>query len=615
MPIPKGTRNGILLPRVLVVDDELGAVELFKGRDGLSRWEEAARKRRVRFCQQFGLISDDDDEGAGVTEPVAYASFVSGLCWSTSFGVTADPEAAIRYFRTREEREEPPPALVLLDLQFNMGAFDESNGSFQLKNLNYGTDVILPKLIKAFAKDKSVPGSSWCAIPVVIVSSLPKEALDPIIRERGARGMIGKDTRPEEARRLLRGYLEDHGLLPDERGILVGYSLAFLNCLASARRVARGDGNVLLLGESGTGKEGLARYIHDHSGRLGPYKVFHAAGRPEELQAGELFGHWKEAYTGADSDRPGLIEEANGGTLFVDEVADVGAGVQNLLLRPLQEKVAERMGRPPAGRPAEYRFDVKFLFATNKDIGSLAEGGQFRADLLSRVQQGTVLVPPLRERICDLGLLSRHILGKLDKSLQTGTQHFLDSQAREELARRNFARSNIRELENLLRDAVHAHRIEPRLTAADVSVANQIGLAPQGPSGANSFRSTQAHDLLFALIKGERQWESLSVLEAKAISSELPGFPAQLLVRLLEIALQASRSQQETVSWVRLVRQFWGIHPTTPQQAKREIYRLLAAEWIERRIAQAASESPLLMSESKMRALIVAALQKGSGDA
>jgi sigma-54 dependent transcriptional regulator, acetoin dehydrogenase operon transcriptional activator AcoR len=191
-------------------------------------------------------------------------------------------------------------------------------------------------------------------------------------------------------------------------GPLTTLSPAFGLVAERATRVAPSRVPVLILGESGTGKEVLARAIHGLSGRHGTLVGVNCGGIPPTLVEGELFGHKKGAFSGADQDRLGLVRASNGGTLFLDEIGDLPLAAQAALLRVLQESEVLPIGghRPQA-------LDLRVLAATHRDLDRLVREGKFRHDLLARLEGVTLELPPLRDREEDLGLLISLLLRKL----------------------------------------------------------------------------------------------------------------------------------------------------------------------------------------------------------
>jgi two-component system NtrC family response regulator len=209
--------------------------------------------------------------------------------------------------------------------------------------------------------------------------------------------------------------------------------------LEIADRVSRTDAGILITGESGTGKEVIARRIHVHSHKAeGPFVAVNCAAIPGELLESELFGHAKGAFTGAVKDRLGRFRQAQGGTLFLDEIGEIPLPLQAKLLRALQEKVVDAVGRD-----APISADVRIVAATNKDLQSRIRAGSFREDLYYRLNVVEVHVPPLRERTEDVPALVLHFVGELAE----GRDLTVPPRVMEELMRRPWP-GNVRELKN-----------------------------------------------------------------------------------------------------------------------------------------------------------------------
>lgn len=182
--------------------------------------------------------------------------------------------------------------------------------------------------------------------------------------------------------------------------------------LGSARKVAQSNLNVVLLGQTGTGKEVLARAIHNMSDRAdGPFVAVNCGAIPEGLQESELFGHMRGAFTGAVRKRVGMFSEANGGTIFLDEIGEVSLALQVKLLR-----VIETGGFRPVGGEKEELVDSRIIAATNRDLASLVEMGRFREDLFYRLSVATLTLPPLRERTEDIPDLVDYFIGESNQS-------------------------------------------------------------------------------------------------------------------------------------------------------------------------------------------------------
>ncbi|MCA1979184.1 MAG: sigma 54-interacting transcriptional regulator [Thiobacillus sp.] len=231
---------------------------------------------------------------------------------------------------------------------------------------------------------------------------------------------------------------------PVETG-LVGKSPAFNRMLELVRRVAPSDTTALLLGESGTGKELVAQAIHQQSGREhGPFVVVECSGLTETLFESELFGYEKGAFTGANQRKIGLVESAAGGTLFLDEVGDIPLSLQVKLLRLLESGTFRRVGGLET-----HRADFRLVAATHRDLKAMVDAGTFRRDLYYRLSVFPIVLPALRERREDIGLLADTLLTRL----APGRAYSLSAAARARLQDYDFP-GNIRELRNILERAM-----------------------------------------------------------------------------------------------------------------------------------------------------------------
>jgi DNA-binding NtrC family response regulator len=188
---------------------------------------------------------------------------------------------------------------------------------------------------------------------------------------------------------------------------VIGTAPAFRNAIELARKVARTDASVFVSGESGTGKELIAQFIHNQSRRSSrPLVAINCAALPEALLESEMFGHRKGAFTGAVRDKPGLLEAANGGTMFLDEVTEMSNPIQAKLLRVIQDGVVRRVG----SESVDAIVNVRFIAATNRDPEEATENGDLREDLYYRLRVVPITVPPLRQRQEDISILATHFL-------------------------------------------------------------------------------------------------------------------------------------------------------------------------------------------------------------
>jgi DNA-binding NtrC family response regulator len=215
-----------------------------------------------------------------------------------------------------------------------------------------------------------------------------------------------------------------------------------------ADQIAGSDASILITGESGTGKEVLARFVHARSARAGkPFISVNCAAIPENLLESELFGHEKGAFTGAVARRIGKFEEANGGTLLLDEISEMDIRLQAKLLRAIQERLIDRVG---GNRPVP--VDIRILATSNRDLGTAVREGRFREDLLFRLNVVNLKLPPLRERPAVIAALAEHFVAKYAKANGLPPRQ-LSAEARDELLRAPWP-GNVRELENTLHRAV-----------------------------------------------------------------------------------------------------------------------------------------------------------------
>ena len=205
--------------------------------------------------------------------------------------------------------------------------------------------------------------------------------------------------------------------------------------------------SVLILGESGTGKEYIARMIHDQSGRKDkPFIAVDCGSLSKELAPSELFGHLKGSFTSAIADKKGVFEEAKGGTVFLDEVGNLPYEVQKQLLRALQEQKVR-----PVGSAQDINVDVRIIAATNEDLEKAIENGDFREDLYHRINEFSIEVPPLRDRIDDLEEFAYHFLQQADEELGKDVKRI--SPEAISILKQHSWDGNLRELRNVIRRA------------------------------------------------------------------------------------------------------------------------------------------------------------------
>lgn len=228
---------------------------------------------------------------------------------------------------------------------------------------------------------------------------------------------------------------------------IIGQSPAMAQLFHQIRQIASADGPVLVQGESGTGKELVARALHDQSNRKdGPYMVVNCGGIPSELMESEFFGHAAGAFTGARSQRAGLFQQADGGTLLLDELGEMPLTLQAKLLRVLQDGKVR-----PVGSDHEIQLDVRIIGATNRNLTEAVSDGSFREDLFYRLETFALQIPPLRARGDDLQRLISFFLTRFNARQQRNVKGFTD-EAQLVLQRYSFP-GNVRELQNAVERA------------------------------------------------------------------------------------------------------------------------------------------------------------------
>jgi DNA-binding NtrC family response regulator len=244
-------------------------------------------------------------------------------------------------------------------------------------------------------------------------------------------------------------------------GSIVGKSPPMRELAQQVQRVLESDVAVCIFGESGTGKELVARAIHTGSSRRrGPFVAINCAGIPESLQESELFGHERGAFTGATQQRRGCFEQANGGTLLLDELGEMSLQTQASLLRTLQEKTIRRVGGS-----SEIPIDVRIVCATHRDLRAEVEAGRFREDLYFRLVVYPIALPSLRDRLEDIPTLVGHFLRSLSKDIGRDV-HSISPEALEALGRHHWP-GNVRELQNVVHRSLLACRGD-EITLADL---------------------------------------------------------------------------------------------------------------------------------------------------
>jgi len=389
------------------------------------------------------------------------------------------------------------------------------------------SDIRMPDLDGVQLLDRmqeAAPG-----VPVILVTAFGDvEGAVEAIR-RGAFDYLAKPYDVDAIRLLVRRALNQSALVAENRELrrqvrdkyklegIVGRSEPMLQVFKTAARVAQSDATVLIEGESGTGKEQVARSIHAASRRAaGPFVAVDCGAIAEGVLESELFGHARGAFTGAQSTRRGLFEEASNGTLFLDEMGDVGPALQARLLRALQEGEVRRVGANEA-----IPVDVRVLAATNKDLARQVKEGKFREDLYYRINVVTIRLPPLRERREDIPLLAEHFAAKHGRPEGAAI-----TPAASELLLAYDWPGNVRELENVIARALalnHSGLVVPE------DLPDRLrGLPPGVPPPGSTDRPT--------LAEVERRYAAQVLTETggnKTRAAEILGIDRKTLYRIL----------------------------------------------------------------------------------
>jgi len=385
----------------------------------MDRISDSSANKEPKLTDKIEVLVVDDEEGMGV--------LLKAILRDSGYGVSfySEPKEALLAFKKNTF------PVVITDIKM-----PEMNGMEFLKNIleiKNDTSIIM---ITAFG---SIENAVECM-------------------EIGAFNYITKPFKSEEICAVMLKAIERNRLIQENINLkrklniiskepkIVGKSNKMNETLEFARKIATTNFKILITGESGTGKELIARYIHNYSDRSNyPFTIVQCSLLPETLLESELFGHKKGSFTGANQDKKGLLEEADKGTVFLDEIGDINLSVQGKLLRFLEEKEIKRVGDTKSKT-----VDVRLIFATNKNIPKLIAENQFRDDLYFRINEIEIKIPPLRERKEDIPLLTHFFLKEISEEM--GTSIGIDPGVFELLISYDWS-GNIRELRNCLTNA------------------------------------------------------------------------------------------------------------------------------------------------------------------
>jgi two-component system response regulator PilR (NtrC family) len=366
------------------------------------------------------LVVDDDQ---GIRE------FLEIMLSREGYDVTCADDAVKALNRCKKEKYD----LILTDLK--MPKVD-------------GIDFL--KAVKDICPETMVILMTAYASPETAVSAM----------QEGAYDYIEKDFNIETLKKIICMALDKKGIKSIDAQFIrevedavsfsdmIGKSKGMLKVYSIIKKVAETPANVLILGESGTGKELVAKAIHENSPRKNkPFIVINCGGITDNLLESECFGHMKGSFTGAHMDKPGLFEIANGGTIFLDEIAELPPILQVKILRVVQEKTFRRVGGTK-----DISVDVRLISATNQNLDDKIKNGTFREDLFYRLNVVPVPIPPLRHRKEDIPVLAKHFVEKYSKSFGKEIKT-ISTYAMELLMEYPFP-GNVRELENIIERSV-----------------------------------------------------------------------------------------------------------------------------------------------------------------
>ena len=345
---------------------------------------------------------------------------------------------------------------------FTVDAVDSAEKGFALLETSaYDviiSDIILPG-IDGIEMLTSVREQTPDQIFIIVTAYASLDTAVKALRA-GAYDYIMKPIIHEEIKQVVRNALKQKNLQSEnillKREIgkdcdfssIVGDSRALQGIISEVKKIANTRSTVLLLGETGTGKELFARVIHHNSGmRVMPFVPINCSAIPETLLETELFGHVRGAFTGAIASKKGLLEEADGGTVFLDEIGDMSLALQAKLLRVLEDQVIR-----PVGSTKATKVDIRLITATNKDLKAQVRAGSFREDLYYRINVISIQIPPLRNRKEDIGSLINHFIAKYSQEMGKQAQDF-SSDALSLMISYPWP-GNVRELQNVIERAI-----------------------------------------------------------------------------------------------------------------------------------------------------------------
>src|ERR1700720_4548558 len=350
----------------------------------------------------------------------------------------------------------------------------DSNQALAVLRSGRGADLLMVDVAVAIRELVTALESEHIHAPIVACGTATDARAAVAAIQAGAKEYIPLPPDPELIAAVL-------AAVADDTRELIYRDEAMARVVKLAQQIAGSDASVLITGESGTGKEVLARYVHARSSRAKkPFICVNCAAIPETLLESELFGHEKGAFTGAVARRVGKFEEANGGTLLLDEISEMEVRLQAKLLRAIQERVIDRVG---GTRPVP--VDIRIIATSNRNLTDAARAGTFREDLLFRLNVVNLKLPPLRERPADILELAQHFAKKYADANGVPLRP-ISAEARRVLTSNRW-QGNVRELENTIhRSVLMAQGDEIGGDAILTPDGDRLDLAKTVPAGAHA---------------------------------------------------------------------------------------------------------------------------------
>lgn len=558
---------------------------------------------RAALCSQY-LLEDitGDEVGQGtparIRRPVARVFFCRGQepCLAgPGDEVTNDLDGVLRVVQegwSTEPGRRTVWALVLLDLAFRTGRVTPENDRAMTgmppEQAEDSERLFGLRILQALQH-------KFPDLPVVILSSQPRERVS---REFAALGALAFVARSDNAvPETLQDLIWRHGLVPDFANKIVGRSRALLFALRAARRAGLDRRNVLIRGERGTGKELLARFLHDQGTQKAtrPFVVVDSGSLSPSLFQSELFGHRRGSFTGAAKDRIGRIVQASGGDLFLDEIANAPVDVQAGLLRVIEYRTVT-----PVGAFQGQSVDVRFISATHEDLDRASGSLSFRPDLLDRLREGgTIVLPPLRERLEDLDELVGFFVREAENSVPGAMWREVEPEALETLAQHDWP-GNLRELRACIHAAVLNHPDVEHLVPAHIAIrspANRsVSLETAGPPLLWSSEDRSTAPSTTALLPAEELIGTLPVIQREQ---------ARAIARILRSALIWTRRVTAEEPDGKLL-----IHPAVKLiTGDSSISASKAADVIKRLLTAGSKADPSLLSDPVLQQALDIALK------